>query len=34
MMNDIVKPLWDTTVVIKGRREGNYILLQDIIEEE
>lgn len=33
MMNDIVKPLWDTRVVIKGRREGNYILLQDIEEE-
>lgn len=33
MMNDIVKPLWDTTVVIKGRREGNYIILQDIEEE-
>jgi hypothetical protein len=33
MMNDIVKPLWDTTVVIKGRRQGNYILLQDIEEQ-
>lgn len=33
MMNDIVKPLWDTTVVIKGRRKGNYILLQDIEEK-
>ncbi|MBA4390129.1 MAG: hypothetical protein C0399_04240 [Syntrophus sp. (in: bacteria)] len=32
MMNDIVKPLWDTTVVIKGTRERNYILLQDIEE--
>lgn len=33
MMNDIVKPLWDTTVVIKGRRDGNYIILQDIEEQ-
>jgi len=34
MMNDIVKPLWDTTVVVKGRREGNYILLEDIEEQK
>jgi hypothetical protein len=33
MMNDIVKPLWDSLVVIKGTREGNYIILQDIEEE-
>lgn len=33
MMNDIVKPLWNTTVLIKGTREGNYILLQDIEEQ-
>jgi hypothetical protein len=33
MMNDIVKPLWDTTVLIKGRKEGNYILLEDIEEQ-
>lgn len=30
MMNDIVKPLWDTTVEIKGKREGRYIILKDI----
>lgn len=34
MMNDIVKPLWDASVVIKGRQEGNYILLQDIEEQQ
>jgi hypothetical protein len=33
MMNDIVKPLWDSFVVIKGRREGNYIVLEDIEEQ-
>ena len=32
MMNDIVKPMWDSTVTVSGRREGRYILLDDISE--
>ncbi len=33
MMNDIVKPLWDTTVLIKGWMDGSYLLLEDIEEQ-
>lgn len=33
MMDDIVKPLWDSTVIVTGRKEGRYILLEDIQEE-
>ena len=30
MMNDIVRPMWDSRVVIKGLRRGRTIVLQDI----
>jgi hypothetical protein len=33
MMNDIVKPLWDTLVVVKGIQLGQYIMLEDIEEQ-
>lgn len=33
MMNDIVKPLWDSVVIIKGVRSGQYIILEDIEEK-
>ena len=33
MMNDIVRPMWDSAVIVRGRTEGRYILLQDIEEE-
>lgn len=32
LMNDIVKPLWDKSVTIKGRKKGKYIYLEDIEE--
>lgn len=32
MMNDIVKPLWDSLVVVKGTRSGQNIILEDIDE--
>ena len=33
MMGDIVKPLWDTRVVVSGRQVGNVIVMDDIDEE-
>ena len=33
MMGDIVKPLWDSHVVITGKRIGNFIIMDDIDEE-
>lgn len=30
MMNDIVRPMWDSVVTVIGRRTGNIIELQDI----
>lgn len=33
MMNDIVRPMWDSVVIVTGRSEGRYILLEDITEE-
>lgn len=32
MMNDIVRPMWDSVVAIKGVRKGNLIELQEISE--
>lgn len=32
MMNDIVRPMWDSHVIITGVRKGNVIELQDIRE--
>ena len=32
MMNDIVRPMWDSVVEIVGRREGSRIVLEDIGE--
>ncbi|MHB1183906.1 MAG: tetratricopeptide repeat protein [Desulfobulbia bacterium] len=33
MMNDIVRPMWDSHVTVKGWREGRTIILEDIQEE-
>lgn len=33
MMADIVRPMWDSLVIVKGRREGRVITLEDIQEE-
>lgn len=33
MMADIVKPLWDSLVVVSGRRVGNVIIMDDIDTE-
>jgi len=33
MMGDIVKPLWDSRVVVLGRRVGRVIIMDDIDEE-
>lgn len=33
MMGDIVKPMWDSRVVITGRRIGNNIIMEEIDEE-
>lgn len=33
MMNDIVKPLWDCSVVVRGRQSGSTIELEDIEEQ-
>jgi hypothetical protein len=33
MMSDIVRPMWDSVVTIKGKREGRLIILEDIQEE-
>jgi hypothetical protein len=30
MMSDIVKPLWETQVIVKGLRKGKTISLQEI----
>ena len=30
MMNDIVRPMWDSLVVVKGLRKGRAVILQDI----
>lgn len=30
MMSDIVRPLWDTEVLVTGEKQGNLVLLQDI----
>jgi hypothetical protein len=30
LMRDIVRPLWEQTVVVRGRRKGKSILLEDI----
>ncbi len=32
MMNDIVRPMWDSVVEITGRRENRHIVLEDIRE--
>ena len=36
MMNDIVRPMWDSLVEIQGVRQGGNIILQDIwpVEED
>ena len=34
MMNDIVRPMWDLVVMIKGVRKGNLIELQEISESQ
>ena len=34
MMNDIVRPMWDSVVTIKGWRKDNVIELQDIWQSE
>lgn len=34
MMGDIVKPLWDSRVVITGRRKGSVIIMDNIDEYE
>jgi hypothetical protein len=31
-MSDIVKPMWDSIVIVTGRQEGRYIQLEDIQE--
>lgn len=33
MMSDIVKPMWNSTVIVTGRKEGRYIFLEDIQED-
>jgi len=33
MMGDIVKPLWDCRVVVKGKKDGKFIILEDINEQ-
>jgi len=33
MMSDIVRPMWDSVVIIKGRFEGGIIILEDIQED-
>jgi hypothetical protein len=33
MMNDIVKPLWDSNVIITGKKEDQNIILEDIEEQ-
>jgi hypothetical protein len=33
MMGDIVKPLWDSRVVVTGRRVGSVIIMDDIDED-
>ena len=33
MMTDIVKPLWDSAVVIRGTVDGKFIILEDIDEQ-
>jgi hypothetical protein len=33
MMSDIVRPMWDSVVIIKGKREGRIIMLEDIQED-
>jgi hypothetical protein len=33
MMSDIVKPMWNSVVTIKGTREGSMIILEDIQED-
>ena len=34
MMNDIVRPMWDSKVIVKGLRRGRAIVLQDIESDE
>ena len=34
MMNDIVRPMWDSVVTLSGVRKGNVIVLNDIRESE
>ncbi len=34
MMNDIVRPMWDSKVLVKGLRKGRAIVLQDIELDE
>ena len=34
MMSDIVRPLWEYTVIVKGSRTGNIILLEDITKAQ
>lgn len=33
MMSDIVKPMWDSIVIVTGSKEGRYIHLEDIQED-
>ena len=33
MMSDIVRPMWDSVVTIKGKRKGQIIMLEDIQED-
>jgi hypothetical protein len=33
MMSDIVRPMWDSVVTIKGKRQGKIITLEDIQED-
>jgi hypothetical protein len=34
MMDDIVRPLWDFEVRIRGRRQGEFIVLEDILRTQ
>lgn len=33
MMNDIVRPLWDSVVIVTGQKKGRYLLLEEINPE-
>jgi len=34
MMNDIVRPMWNSVVIVTGEKNGRYIILEDIVEAE